>query len=204
MSRIGDVLVLSEAIASQIEREGVAAYPNECCGILVGRDVAGERIVDKLIPMKNVFDAGEQYHRFSIDPLALAAADEDASKEGRVVLGFYHSHPDHPARPSEYDRTHVPPWNFYSHVIVAIANAKPVNMTCWRMDEESEQFEAEEIERGNRGADSVVEVNERQLAPITADGRESMFPHHLDHFRRARIRGAVKEPIAKDDSLDAV
>ena len=67
------VLVLSSAIAEQIEREGIAAYPNECCGILIGRDVGDERIVDKLVPMKNVFDAGEQYHRFSIDPLALDA-----------------------------------------------------------------------------------------------------------------------------------
>jgi proteasome lid subunit RPN8/RPN11 len=141
------VLVLSSAIAGQIEREGIAAYPNECCGILVGRDIGDERIVEQLVPMKNVFDAGEQYHRFSIDPMALARADEDASKTGQVVLGFYHSHPDHPARPSEYDRTHVPPWSFYSHVIVAIHKAKPVDMTCWRMDEETEQFVGEEIER---------------------------------------------------------
>jgi proteasome lid subunit RPN8/RPN11 len=140
-------LVLSSAVASQIEQEGIAAYPNECCGILVGREVGDERIVQKLVPMKNVFDAGEQYHRFSIDPMALARADEDANKEGCAVLGFYHSHPDHPARPSEYDRTHVPPWAFYSHVIVAIHNRKPVDMTCWRMVEETEQFEEQGIER---------------------------------------------------------
>jgi proteasome lid subunit RPN8/RPN11 len=141
------VLVLSPAIASQIEREGVAAYPNECCGILIGRDVGEERIVEQLVPMKNVFDGSEQYHRFSIDPMALARADEDAGKQGRVVLGFYHSHPDHPARPSEYDRTHVPPWAFYSHVIVAIHGRKPVDMTCWRMDEGTEQFLGQEIAR---------------------------------------------------------
>ena len=147
MSDTVSTLVLSAAIAEQIEREGVSAYPNECCGILIGRDVGNQRIVDRLVPMKNVFDAGEQYHRFSIDPLALAAADEQAVSEWRAVLGFYHSHPDHPARPSEYDRTHVPPWNFYSHVIVAIHNAKPVDMTCWRMDEQTEQFAEQTILR---------------------------------------------------------
>ncbi len=140
-------IILSSSIAGQIEREGVAAYPNECCGILVGRDVGDERIVEKLVPMTNVFDAGEQYHRFSIDPLALARADEQAGADGQVVLGFYHSHPDHPAKPSEYDRTHVPPWAFYSHVIVAIHKAKPVDMTCWRMDEGTEQFVGEDIVR---------------------------------------------------------
>ena len=69
------------------------------------------------------------------------------AEKADVVLGFYHSHPDHPAKPSEYDRTHVPPWSFYSHVIVAIHQAKPVAMTGWRMDEEMEQFEEQKIER---------------------------------------------------------
>jgi len=141
------VLILSSEVAGQIEQEGVAAYPNECCGILIGRDVGDERIVEKLVPMTNVFDKGEQYHRFSIDPLQLASADESAASEGKAVLGFYHSHPDHPARPSEYDRTHVPPWSFYSHVIVAIHKAQPVDMTCWRMNEDTEQFEAQSIRR---------------------------------------------------------
>ena len=141
-------LLLSVAIASQIEQEGIGAYPNECCGILIGRDGADERIVEKLIPMKNVFDAAEQYHRFSIDSMALVRADEEASKNGQVVLGFYHSHPDHPARPSEYDRTHVPPWEFYSHLIVAIHQRKPVDMTCWRMNEQTEQFQEQAIRRG--------------------------------------------------------
>ena len=141
-------LILSPEIAAKIEQEGVAAYPNECCGILVGRDAGDHRVVEQLVPMKNVFDASEQYHRFSIDPLALMSADESASKAGKVVLGFYHSHPDHPAIPSEYDRTHVPPWNFYSHVIVSIRNAKPAEMTCWRMNEGTERFEGEEIVRG--------------------------------------------------------
>ena len=68
------VLMLSSAIADQIERDGVAAYPNECCGIMIGRDTGDERIVEKLVPMKNVFDPGEQYHRFSIDPMDVAPA----------------------------------------------------------------------------------------------------------------------------------
>jgi proteasome lid subunit RPN8/RPN11 len=140
-------IVIPGNIYVQIEREGIAAYPNECCGLLIGRDVDGSRRVEKLVPMDNVFDADEQYHRFTIDPLALAKADEDASKEGRSVIGFYHSHPDHPAIPSEYDRTHVPPWSFYSHVIVAIEKGSACAMTCWVMNEETEQFEERRIER---------------------------------------------------------
>jgi proteasome lid subunit RPN8/RPN11 len=140
-------IVLSPAIVAQIESEGVAAYPNECCGILIARDGTDGRVVERIVPMKNTFDPNEQYHRFTIDPMALARADEDAAKEGKAVIGFYHSHPDHPAQPSEYDRTHVPPWEFYSHIIVAIAKGKPGAMTCWRMDEQTEQFKAQEIVR---------------------------------------------------------
>ena len=140
-------IILSATIARQIESEGVAAYPNECCGILVGSDGPGGRAVERIIPMKNTFDAAEQYHRFTIDPLALARADEEAAAKGKLVVGFYHSHPDHPAQPSEYDRTHVPPWSFYSHIIVAIEQRKPAAMTCWQMDEETEQFKQQEIVR---------------------------------------------------------
>ena len=143
-------IVLPDAIARQIESEGVRAYPNECCGILIGSAAAAattNRVVERIMPMKNTFDAGEQYHRFTIDPMALARADEEAAKAGKAVVGFYHSHPDHPAQPSEYDRTHVPPWSFYSHIIVAITKGEPADMTCWQMDEQTEQFKPQEIVR---------------------------------------------------------
>jgi proteasome lid subunit RPN8/RPN11 len=140
-------LILSPALRRQIESEGTAAYPNECCGILIGRDVTEEgvkrRIVDRLEPGKNVFEADEQYHRFSIDPLAQLKAERAAEKDGKVVLGFYHSHPDHPARPSEYDRTHG--WPFYSYVIVAIEKGRAVDMTSWVLNDVTEQFDKQEI-----------------------------------------------------------
>ena len=135
-----NAIVLSKSIARQIEAEGVAAYPNECCGILIGKEKDGRRVVERLAPMKNAFVAGEQYHRFSIDPLAQIEAEKSADDAGQVVLGYYHSHPDHPAKPSEYDRTHVPPWSFYGHIIVAIEKGRPAAMTAWYMDEDTEQF----------------------------------------------------------------
>ena len=64
---------------------------------------------------------------------------------GLAVLGFYHSHPDHPARPSDTDRQNA--WPFYSYVIVAIAKRQPVDLTSWQLDESTEQFEPEEILR---------------------------------------------------------
>ena len=142
-------LVLTSQQWSQIEREGSAAYPNECCGAMLGRDDSqasgGRRIVQRLEPLTNAFESGEQYHRFSLEPRELMLLEKRASAAGLAVLGFYHSHPDHPARPSEYDRSHA--WPFYSYVIVEICKGSAKEMTSWRLDEVSEQFGAEEIIR---------------------------------------------------------
>ena len=144
--------MLPAELYNTIEREGTTAYPNECCGIIYGRDVidAGvvrRRVVERIEPVKNEFESGEQYHRFLITPQTLMKAEKTASEQGLLVLGFYHSHPDHPAAPSEYDRTHVPPWSFYSHIIVAIEKARPAAMTAWYMDENTEQFAPLELVR---------------------------------------------------------
>jgi proteasome lid subunit RPN8/RPN11 len=136
-------IVIPEALARQIDSEGLAAYPNECCGIMFGRDTPSYRVVERLLPVANVFDETERYHRFSISPKQLIDAERIAADEGRLVLGFYHSHPDHPARPSEYDRTHA--WPFYSYVIVAIGGRRAGEMTSWVLNEATEQFDRQEI-----------------------------------------------------------
>jgi proteasome lid subunit RPN8/RPN11 len=143
-----NLLVLSPLQVSQIESEGAQTYPNECCGIIIGRDLMeggmARRIVEKLEPMQNVFDAALQKRRFAVDPLALMRAEKSASEAGQMVLGFYHSHPDHPARPSEYDREHA--WPFYSYVIVSIAKGEAVDMTSWLLDDETQSFSRQDIE----------------------------------------------------------
>jgi proteasome lid subunit RPN8/RPN11 len=140
-------LILPAALARQIESEGAAAYPNECCGIVFGKDVrengSMQRVVERLLPVANVFEAGEQYHRFSISPKQLMDAEKVAADEGTLVLGFYHSHPDHPARPSEYDREHA--WPFYSYVIVSIARRAAREMTSWVLNERSGQFDPQDM-----------------------------------------------------------
>ncbi len=138
-----NALVLPPELARAIESEGSAAYPNECCGILFGRDVGNERRVERLEAVTNSFAADEQYHRFSIKPEDLMRAEKSAAGAGQLVLGFYHSHPDHPARPSETDRQAA--WPFYSYVIVSIANGEPLDMTCWVLDEATERFAKQEI-----------------------------------------------------------
>ena len=140
-------LVLSRELRRRIEAEGVAAFPNECCGILIGHDLSDDqgtrRIVERLLPGTNVFESNEQYHRFSIDPRVQLQAERQAEAEGKAVLGFYHSHPNHPARPSEYDREHG--WPFYSYVIVSIMDGKPDAVTSWVLNDQTNEFENQEV-----------------------------------------------------------
>jgi proteasome lid subunit RPN8/RPN11 len=138
-------LHLPASFARQIEKEGAAAYPNECCGVMFGRDVEGQtrRIVERIAAVDNAFDSAEQFHRFSITPKQLMQAEREAAAKDQLVLGFYHSHPDHPARPSEYDRQHA--WPFYSYVIVAISKGSALDTTSWMLDEKTETFSRQEI-----------------------------------------------------------
>ena len=144
-----NVIELSQTLYQKIESEGAKAYPNECCGILFGRDVAGDgdyairRVVESLSPVINEFEEEEQYHRFLITPQTLMKAEKEAAKEGLLVLGFYHSHPDVAAKPSEYDRQHA--WPFYSYVIVSIAKGEAVDMTSWLLDDETNTFKRQNI-----------------------------------------------------------
>jgi proteasome lid subunit RPN8/RPN11 len=139
-------LVLTQSQIAQIQREGAEAYPNECCGAMLGKDAPNSRrLVTRLEPLPNSFEAGEQFHRFSLNPKDLMHLEKRAGDAGLSVLGFYHSHPDHPAAPSEYDRRHA--WPYYSSVLVSIAKKTPVDLTSWQLDETTEQFKAEEIER---------------------------------------------------------
>ncbi|GHV22955.1 hypothetical protein AGMMS49959_14740 [Planctomycetales bacterium] len=137
------MLTLSPEITAAICREAEAAYPNEGCGILLGTLIDDDRRVgEKILPIENRFDADEQFHRFRIEPEDIMRAEKTARQERRELLGFYHSHPDHPAQPSEYDRDHALP--FYSYVIVAVEKGKSAAVNSWRLNDRRE-FAAEAL-----------------------------------------------------------
>jgi len=137
-------VVISGIVLDEIKVEGEKAYPNECCGILFGSlDEAGEKTVTRILPVANEFSQGEQYHRFLITPENML----DAEKKARVlkidVLGFYHSHPDHPAKPSEYDREHALP--FYSYIITAVEKGEAKETTSWILLDDRSAFVTEDV-----------------------------------------------------------
>lgn len=137
------MLEITASHQQAINAHGEQTYPNECCGILLGEVQAdGTKILKELIPVNNSRENEEQYHRFEIKAEELLKAEKTAASRGLEVVGFYHSHPEHPSRPSEYDRSHA--FLFYSYIIVAVDQGKAGVFTTWELNNDF-QFESEEL-----------------------------------------------------------
>jgi proteasome lid subunit RPN8/RPN11 len=131
-------LRLNGGVAEAIRRHGTETYPNECCGALIGRE--GEVIATYALP--NTTEEGPR-RRFLVRPDDYRQAEKEARAAGGDLLGFYHSHPDHPARPSQYDLDHA--WPFFSYIIVSVRAGAPEDMTSWRLREDRSTFDQEDL-----------------------------------------------------------
>ena len=89
-----------------LQQHAERAYPSECCGVLVGKIIAGERHVRRIVPCRNT-RVSEVNKRYEIDPAELVRVQREARASGMEIVGFYHSHPDHPAQPSPTDLEHA-------------------------------------------------------------------------------------------------
>jgi proteasome lid subunit RPN8/RPN11 len=138
-------LAFAPMLLETLKREAAAFYPHEMCGLLIGRDGFGPggewRLVERIEPVKNV--ATNKSRRFAIDPGEMLRWERAAADEGKLILGFYHSHPDHPARPSEHDRQEA--WPVYSYVIASTEEGACGDVTSWVYREETEKFEPQAI-----------------------------------------------------------
>jgi proteasome lid subunit RPN8/RPN11 len=131
-------LALEQGVAEAIRQHGADAYPNECCGALIGR----EGRVTATYALPNTTEEGPR-RRFLVRPDDYREAEKQARQAGRDLLGFYHSHPDHPARPSQYDLDHA--WPFFSYIIVSVRAGAPEDMTSWRLREDRSAFDQEDL-----------------------------------------------------------
>lgn len=105
-------------------------YPEERCGGLVGRVEGGERVVQDVRPLTNV-NRERARDRYEVDPLELLALDRSARETQASIVGFYHSHPDHPERPSAADTERA--WAEYSYLIVSIRGGQAAGWRSWRL-----------------------------------------------------------------------
>jgi proteasome lid subunit RPN8/RPN11 len=139
----GFALKVRDDLAGRIHAHGVETYPHECCGALLGRDGEGSREVIDLLPLENRRDDSPR-NRFEVTPDDVRLAEKTAREKKLELVGWYHSHPDCPARPSEFDREHAWPW--YSYIIVSIEAGGPREMFSWRLRDDRSAYDPEQIE----------------------------------------------------------
>ncbi len=154
MSRRG--VTLGAGVDAAIRRHGEETYPHECCGALIG---SGTTII-AAVGLPNTTEEGPR-RRFLVRPSDYRLAEQQASERGGELLGFYHSHPDHPARPSQYDLDHA--WPNFAYVIVAVAGnglasrsggaATAGDMTVWFLKEDRTSFDEGDL-NGDENPDS--------------------------------------------------
>ena len=127
----------------QIHTHLCRAYPEEGCGVLLGRDGGGAREVERVVAFENRRE-DSRGNRYLIAPEQVLAADREARAAGLEVIGFFHSHPDHPARPSAFDLEHA--WPYYSYLIVSVAGGRAGECRSWRLADDRSRFDPEELE----------------------------------------------------------
>jgi proteasome lid subunit RPN8/RPN11 len=139
-------LIFSKDILVQIHAHGEEAYPEEGAGFLLGSDDGEQRHVTQLFTTENVREDGARHNRYLVTPEDYLKAEITADKLGLSLIGVFHSHPDHPNRPSEFDREWAQP--FFSYVITSVNVGKAVESRSWRLAEDRSKFEEEEITLG--------------------------------------------------------
>jgi proteasome lid subunit RPN8/RPN11 len=131
-------LVIRTDAETGIRRHGRETYPHECCGALFGHD----QVVTAAFALPNATEEGAR-RRFLVRPVDYRAAERRATELGETLLGFYHSHPDHPARPSRYDLDHA--WPVFAYVIISVEDGEPNALTSWRLREDRSAFDEEPV-----------------------------------------------------------
>ncbi|AEP13587.1 Mov34/MPN/PAD-1 family protein [Chloracidobacterium thermophilum] len=141
------MLVLTTEQEAAIRAHGEADYPYECCGLLLGTFAAdGRKTTVEVMPISNAREESAKRNRFLITPQELMRGERYARSRQLDIIGFYHSHPDHPAVPSGYDLDHALP--MYSYVIVSVAQGRAGEVQSWELEADRSRFNPESIVKG--------------------------------------------------------
>ena len=135
-------LKLGRGDVGHIHEHAKEAYPEECAGALVGMDVGDIKLVVDVWRARNTQEE-ERSRRFLIEPLQIKEFEERARESDMDLLGFYHSHPNHPAEPSEYDREHA--WPVFSYVIASVGEDGVKEMRSWVLKDDRSGYNEEQL-----------------------------------------------------------
>ncbi len=134
---------LKSADIEELKQIAQKTYPHECCGVMVGSVENGVKTVTELIPAENQ-RTDSPANRYLITPDLLNELEKKLKGTDRAIVGFFHSHPDVPARPSTYDQDHAWPW--YSYLIVSVNRGQAGEINNWKLRDDRSAFDAEKIE----------------------------------------------------------
>lgn len=138
------MITIADAQLNEIREHGVRDYPYECCGLLLGRFGENGKVVSETYPISNAREESAKRNRFLITPEELMRGERYARDRDLEVVGFYHSHPDSPAVPSNYDLEHA--WPTYSYIIVSTSAGKATDLFSWEQEPDRSRFNEEEIQ----------------------------------------------------------
>jgi proteasome lid subunit RPN8/RPN11 len=138
-------LVVAKDHDEAIRRHAESAYPEECCGVIGGTADGVHKRVRAVVELPNR-RPDSRHNRYFAPPEAIARAERELGDQGLEVIGFYHSHPDAPARPSGYDLEHAT-WPWLSYVIVSVMEGAPRDMSSWTLADDRSRFDPESIEK---------------------------------------------------------
>ncbi len=130
-------------------KEAKTAYPHECCGLLVGDSNDSGKVVREVYPVENKNKVRAK-DRYEIDPKEFDRIDQAATKKGWNITGIYHSHPDHPAEPSAFDKECANVWTEYSYIIISVKNGVDDDLRCWCFNSGKQEIEEEEVKINRR------------------------------------------------------
>ncbi|GAB4578435.1 MAG: M67 family metallopeptidase [Anaerolineales bacterium] len=137
-------LKINSATLSQLHAHLEATYPDEGAGFLLGTTNGESRQVTAILPIENAREGAARHNRFLLTPQDTLRAEDEADERGLTLLGVFHSHPDCPNVPSEYDREWALP--FYSYTISRVDNGQAVSIRSWRLNDDRAGYLEEVIE----------------------------------------------------------
>ena len=132
------MICLSRSLVAEIFTHLEGHFPHEACGLFLGRRAGAEDAVTQVAHVPNL-NTERAADRYELEPRGWMAAEKAAAARGELILGVYHSHPDHPARPSQTDLDRA--WPDLVYMIVAIRGGKAAEWSCWTLNETAKRFD---------------------------------------------------------------
>ena len=137
-------LQISADLINQIHLHGEDAYPGEGAGFMLGNGSADLRVVTAILKLPNAREESARHNRYLLTPQDMLRSEQEAERLGLDVIGVFHSHPDHPNRPSEFDRDWAMPW--FSYIITSVNDGRAEGSRSWRLADDRSTFTEEIIQ----------------------------------------------------------